>query len=509
MRSKKIESYEEPNRFRTHNRNNLRDKINMARNLYFFLLFIVAPLFSCERGDKPQSKDAPNILLIIADDLGYGDLECYGGIANTPNLNKLAKNGIRFTDFYAAAPNCSPSRAGLMTGRNPAQVGMYNYRPPNHPMHLRDSEVTIAEALQTQGYRTSHIGKWHLGCLPQDSALIHPQPHDQGFDYSFGTENNAQPSHLNPVNFVRNGKELAEQKGYSCQIVAEEAINWFDQHHNQEYPFFMYVAFHEPHAKVASPPELVEKYADFPIKDAEYLANIENLDMAVGKIIDYLVDHQLLENTLVLFSSDNGSYRQASNGELRAVKSYVYEGGIRVPGIIHWPALPKKGVEINEPVSFVDILPTVYDILEFEPVKPEQLDGTSIFSLLNGEKFGRVNPLYWFFYRSSPEIAVRVDDFMVLGKDQDTISRTHRFSQPDMAYISDMDLVDYELYDLTTDVGQRKNIIDSHPRSAFYKKVINDKLSDIQLNGYRWRSLPEATGTKKIKTEWVKYKRQQ
>lgn len=145
---------------------------------------------------------------MIADDMGYGDLDCYGGISNTPNLNKLAKNGILFTDFYAAASNCSPSRVGLLTGRSPARVGMYNYRPPNHPMHLRDGEVTIAEVLKDQGYQTSHIGKWHLGCLPQDPTLNHPQPHEQGFDYSLGTENNAQPSHLNPVNFVRNGKKL-------------------------------------------------------------------------------------------------------------------------------------------------------------------------------------------------------------------------------------------------------------------------------------------------------------
>jgi len=129
---------------------------------------------------------------MIADDMGYGDLECYGGISKTPNLNRLAKNGLRFTDFYAAASNCSPSRVGLLTGRSPARVGMYSYRPPNHPMHLRDGEVTIAEVLKDQGYQTSHIGKWHLGCLPQDSTLNHPQPHEQGFETSLGTENNSQ-----------------------------------------------------------------------------------------------------------------------------------------------------------------------------------------------------------------------------------------------------------------------------------------------------------------------------
>jgi arylsulfatase A len=478
----------------------------MTKPIYCLLPLIVL-LYGCGEEGNSTLNTKPNILLIIADDMGYGDLECYGGVSSTPNLNRLAANGFLFTDFYAAAPNCSPSRAGLMTGKSPAIVGMYNYRPPGHPLHLRDSEVTIAEVLQPQGYRTAHFGKWHLGCLPQDSALNHPQPHDQGFEYSFGTENNAIPSHLNPVNFVRNGEALPEQSGYSCQIVADEAINWWKNRTDTDKPFFTYVAFHEPHAKVASPPELVQKYAEYPAKDAEYLANIENLDLAVGRIIDYLTDAQLLDNTIVIFSSDNGSYRQASNGDLRAVKSYVYEGGIRVPGIIHWSALDSKGIEINEPVGFVDIMPTLCDILEIEPPEPANLDGTSILGLLNSQSFERPEPLYWYFYRTSPEIAVRVDDFMILGKDNDSIPRTHRFAEPDMNYIKNMDLVDYELYNLMQDQQQNNNLIESHPQSEFYQQLVKDKLKEIQQNGYYWDDLPEADGTKKIKTDWVKYQR--
>ncbi|WP_020529348.1 sulfatase-like hydrolase/transferase [Flexithrix dorotheae] len=477
----------------------------MHLNFYAFLL-LASLLISCARETAEQVKVKPNILLIVADDMGYGDLGCYEGFSNTPNLNKLAKNGIQFTDFYAAAPNCSPSRTGLLTGKSPAIVGMYNYRPPGHPIHLRDEEVTIAEVLKNQGYRTAHIGKWHLGCLPQDTLLNHPQPIDQGFDYSLGTENNAQPSHLNPVNFVRNGERLPEQQGYSCQILADEAVSWFENYRKDEDPFFMYLAFHEPHAKVASPPELVEKYGDFPQKDAEYLANIENLDLAVGRVISYLTDHQLLENTIVIFSSDNGSYRQASNGDLRAVKSYVYDGGIRVPGIFHWSGFSAKGL-ISEAAGFVDIMPTLCDILQISPFEDGELDGTSILGLLNGKAFERENPLFWYFYRTSPEIAVRMDQVMVLGKDQDTIPKAHRFSKPDMAYIKEMELLDYELYDLANDQGQDQNIISSHPNSAFYKQVVNEKLKEIQSKGYHWDKLPEPEGTLKVKTDWVKYKR--
>jgi arylsulfatase A len=206
----------------------------MRRYFWCFILFAIF-IAGCDSNEHVFIK--PNILLMIADDMGYSDLASYGGPSGTPHLDKLSASGIRFTDFYAAAPNCSPSRTGLMTGRSPAIVGMYNYRPPNHPMHLREEEVTIAEVLLEQNYQTAHIGKWHLGCLPQDSLLNHPQPMDQGFHYSFGTENNAQPSHLNPVNFVRNGEELPEQKGYSCQILTDEVINWLENHKGTDQPF--------------------------------------------------------------------------------------------------------------------------------------------------------------------------------------------------------------------------------------------------------------------------------
>ncbi len=481
--------------------------ISFMREYQVWIIILAICNFGCHENDERNLKQRPNILLMIADDMGYSDLSCYGGPSSTPHLNRLADSGIRFTNFYAAAPNCSPSRTGLMTGRSPAVVGMYNYRPPNHPMHLRDEEVTIAEVLGDQNYSTAHIGKWHLGCLPQDSTLNHPQPHDQGFQYSFGTENNAQPSHLDPVNFVRNGEELPEQKGYSCQILASEAINWFDAHKDSVQPFFMYVAFHEPHAKVASPPELVQKYSEYPMKDAEYLANIENLDSAAGRIINYMKEHQLMDNTLIIFSSDNGSYRQASNGKLRAVKSYVYEGGIRVPGIVHWPELKKQGAVIHEPAGFVDIMPTICDVLGIDPPEGRQLDGTSILPLLNGQEFERAQPLYWFFYRTSPEIAVRMGNMMILGKDNDTIPRTHRFSAPDMTYIKNMDLVEYELYNLEDDPSQYNNIISTFPDSSRYVQIINEKLQKIQSEGYKWHQLPEALGNKRMKTEWVKYSR--
>jgi len=167
-------------------------KIDMnTRNLiikFFLRIVFIFSLLNISCSDTNQSKSKqPNFIILLADDLGYSDLNCYGGKAITPNIDKLAGNGIKFTDFYAPVPNCSPSRVGLLTGRFPARTGMYSYRPEwgKHPMHLKMEEITIPEILKQYGYQTAHFGKWHLGCLPQDSLLQQPQPDQQGFDYSF------------------------------------------------------------------------------------------------------------------------------------------------------------------------------------------------------------------------------------------------------------------------------------------------------------------------------------
>lgn len=152
--------------------------------------------------DGADTSQPPNILLVLLDDSGWTDFGCYGSEIDTPNIDRVAEQGMRFTDCHAAAPNCSPSRAGLLTGRTPSRVGMYSYRPPKHVMHLRDEEVTIPELLKPRGYHTGHFGKWHLSTLQSKDQ---PSPQDQGFDYSLGTDNNASPSHRNAVNFVRNG----------------------------------------------------------------------------------------------------------------------------------------------------------------------------------------------------------------------------------------------------------------------------------------------------------------
>jgi len=485
------------------------------------MAFVTAILFSFVSFIKAQTKKKPNILILQADDLGYSDLNCYGGIAHTPNIDALAQNGIQFDNFYAAAPNCSPSRAGILTGRHPSRAGIYSYIPAGSSIsyipagssiHLQNEEITLAELLNSEGYQTVHFGKWHLGCLSQGNDCQQPQPQDQGFDYSFGTEANAEPSHHNPVNFVRNGNPLDTLKGFSCQLLVEEAKRWLKNESDKNKPFFFYLNFHEPHQKIASPLSLIDKYHKFnrnkvlssywnanvlPSKydefdrfDAKYYANVENMDRAVGELLNILRVKGELKNTLIFFTSDNGSYHKGSQPNLRGYKGEIYDGGIKVPGIIYWPEHFLKAKIVDEPVWYPDILPTLCDLLNIS-LPEKTLDGTSILPILEGKNFDRENPMFWFFYRGNPEAAMRIGDYSLVGFTGDSIPRTHYFSQKDTEFIQSAKFEKFELYDLERDPGQQHNLADSLPQKLNAMKTIFKKtFRDIVEEGPFWRSLP-------------------
>lgn len=448
------------------------------KSLLKLSLLSLATLTACSIQNDKNQDNTPNILFFLADDMGYRDPGCYGSRINTPIMDSLAEKGIKFTNFYAAAPNCSPSRAAVLTGRFPSRVGMYSYRPGGgHPMHLKDEEVTIAELLKENNYQTAHFGKWHLSIIPYDSAHPQPQPSDQGFDYSLGTKNNAKPSHKDPVNFVRNGKEIGKVDGYACQIVADEVIHWFDEHYDDSKPFFHCVWFHEPHKVVASPPELIANYPDASPEDAEYFANVENMDIAAGRILEEIRKRDLESETIIIFSSDNGPYRRGSQGELRGLKGEVLEGGIRVPGIFYWKDHFEGGRIIDEPAGLVDILPTILDICNFEQPEERVIDGTSILPLFEGKEIHRETPLFWYFYRSWPEAAIRMGDYNMLGYSEDTIPRMHSFFDKDMEFIKNSSLVDFELYNLVKDPAQQNNLYQQRPELA-------DSIREIFLKTY-------------------------
>lgn len=255
----------------------------------------------------------PNVVTLYVDDLGYRDIGCYDGPVKTPVLDKLAAGGVRFTDFHSGAPTCSPSRACFLTGRNHIRTGVYSVLDERfHRMHLLQSETTIAEMLKENGYATAHLGKWHLGMPVQNRD--NPTPADHGFDYWFGVVNGPGPSHKNPTNFLRNGKRVGTIQGYSCQIVVDEALTWLDQKRDGDEPFFLNLWFNEPHDPIAAPEEIVSQYGGLKEREAIYSGTIDNTDRAIGRLVEKLEKLGELDNTIIIYASDNGSYLQKRNG---------------------------------------------------------------------------------------------------------------------------------------------------------------------------------------------------
>ena len=430
-------------------------------------------LGACTQDELNNSEpSAPNFLVILVDDLGYGDLGSFGHtVIQTPNIDGLASEGLRLTDFYASAPMCSPSRAGLLTGRVPYRYGVYDWIPPEHEMHLPTSEVTIASLLREAGYATAIHGKWHLN--GKFNSPEQPQPDDQGFDYWFAVQY-SQP-HLDPKDFVRNGVPV-ETVGYAAQIVADDAVRWLQESSGNDKPFFQFVNFLEPHEPIISPPELVSQYAEHGIK-AEYYANVTNLDEAIGRILAALDDLGLADNTFVLFTSDNGPAQytpdgyfnksHGSAGPLKGYKRHMYEGGIRVPAIVRWPGHTRAGGTSSEPLSNVDILPTLAAIAGVTTPDDRVIDGGDMTPVFRGENVNRSVPLHWHFYDpwGGPQSVLRQGDWMI-GASWDVGDFHPLKAYYDMAEattIQNSKLADFELYNLADDIHQDLDLANEHP----------------------------------------------
>ena len=448
--------------------------------------------------DDPPKKDAPerpNILFMMSDDLGYGDIACYGHpVVKTPHIDRLASQGLRLTSYYAASPICSPSRAGLMTGRTPHRVGVHNWIGDGSPVHLPRGEITVAALLRDAGYDTCHVGKWHLN--GRFNEPDQPQPNDHGFNHWFSTQNNAIPSHQNPRNFVRNGEPVGELQGFSSHIVAEEAARWLKETHQREKPFFLYVCFHEPHEVIVSAQEYLDQYPDVDDnRRSERLANITQMDAAVGKILAALDESGHRDNTLVVFTSDNGpatppTHPFGSAGPLRGVKGNVYEGGIRVPAIIRWPGHSTAGKESDEPISAVDWLPTLCEIAGAQPPTDRTLDGASMLPLFDGEPIQRKRPLYWqFSFGATPKkVAIRDGDWKLLAGITPMPPRTGASILPgQMDEMKKAELTDFELYNLRNDIGETQEQSHAEPeRLADLKAKMREIYLEVREESPVW-----------------------
>lgn len=488
-------------------------------SLLFTLILGLIPLV--EVSQVRSEEQNPNIVVFLCDDLGYGDLGCYGHPKiKTPNLDQLADSGIRFTNFYSAAPVCSPSRVGLLTGRSPNKAGVFDWIPSSNgspkkngreQVHMRKGEVTIAKLLKKSGYETLLAGKWH--CNSQFNTKAQPQPGDFGFDHWFTTQNNALPSHENPKNYVRNGTPVGELKGYSCQLVVDEAIQWLegrtmkksdeDNSSEEDKPFFMYLPFHEPHEPVASPKELVEKY--LPVAknrdQAQYFANVENVDRAVGRLIAALNEKKIRENTLIIFTSDNGPetlnrYRRANRsygnpGELRGMKLHTHDAGFRVAGIVNWKGQIEAKQVSDQVVSSLDFLPTFCKLAKVSVPETLNVDGTDFMPATKGKSIGRRKPLVWCYYNAINQARVAMRDgklkvlaqLMTAEDPKKNLKRMDNLTEADRAVVANAKLAKFEIYDVTQDISETKNLY--NPDSATsqilvaklkdeYKKLVSD-----------------------------------
>lgn len=409
------------------------------RHLLTLAVLAWAALFSVA-----PAADKPNFVVIFADDLGINELSCYGRKDQpTPNLDRMAAEGLRFTCGYCSQPICSPSRAGLMTGKTPGRLHITTYLPGRpdaksqmvlHPkirMQLPLEEKTIAEYLKDAGYVTGCVGKWHLG-----NAGFTPK--EQGFDYVYSSAANTTPS--------------ATEGGKGEYAHTAHALEFLDQ--NKDKPFFLYVPYNTPHIPLAAKAELIEKHKDsfYPT----YAAMIETMDDCVGMILKKIKDLGLDDNTLVIFTSDNGGLSvlefpggpSTYNAPYRGGKGYVYEGGLREPTIVRWPGKIKPGVVTDTPIINLDILPTLVSLAGAPPATG--IDGFDISPLLLGKGTLPARQFKWHFphYNNQggrPSGALRDGDWK---------------------YIKYYDTGEVELYNLKSDIAETKNLASADPERA-------------------------------------------
>ncbi len=455
----------------------------------------------------------PNLVIVLCDDLGYGDIGCYGNeVVQTPHIDRFAEEGLRFTNCYSAAANCSPARTGLLTGRTPWRVGVHNWIPFMSPMHVPAEEITIATLLRDAGYATCLSGKWHLNGL--FNLPGQPQPNDHGFDHWFATQNNALPNHRNPYNFVRNAIPVGPLEGYAAHLVVDEALAWLESGRDPAQPFFLFVSFHEPHEPIATDPKYEQLYAQFedPAQRAHH-GNITQMDAAFGRLLTALDEPQLRESTLVFFTSDNGPaitgmHPYGSSGPLRDKKGAMYEGGIRVPGILRWPGQTQPGTVSDEPISGVDWLPTLCEAAQIDPPSDRALDGASLLPLLEGNPIKRSKPLYWQFNRSKSEVkvAIRDGDWKLLARlTGPQVTRGADITAEENESYKTAELTGFELYNLTEQLDESKDLKEEQPEVfATMRQKMEALYTEIRDESPTW---PEWTWPRYEgqRIEWPEY----
>ena len=407
------------------------------------LAFVPSPARATPEGLRP------NILILFADDLGYADLGIQGSKEiPTPHIDSLARHGVRFTSGYVSSAMCSPSRAGLLTGRSQSRFGHdINWEPewpvdPNDTRGLPLTEKTIADHLKAAGYHTGIVGKWHLGEAPP----FHPNR--RGFDeffgfiggghnYPTGSYRDSPPLHHYNTLLERNGAPQPATPGYLTTVLGEESAAFI--HRNKEKPWLLYTAFNAPHTPMQATPELLERVKHIEGEDRlTYAAMVVGMDDAIGRIIKQLRDDGLEERTLVFFLSDNGGPPEdnfSDNTPLRGRKGQMWEGGIRVPYLVQWKGVLPAGKTYDRPVSSMDILPTALAAAAATSIASQPLDGVDLVPFLTGQKSGDPHAMLFWRIAERDIWAVRSGDHKLIKQGQKT-----------------------NLYDLASDIREAKDL---------------------------------------------------
>lgn len=438
------------------------------------LLFGLVPVHA----DSPPR---PNVVFFYADDLGFGDLACYGSdVAQTPRLDQLASEGTRFTQFYVSHCVCSPTRASAITGQFPGRHAIYGHlshfasnRKRKMPNWLDVEAPSLPRSLQAAGYRTAMIGKWHLGggsgrtfqvsdlktpdidTSGRTKIVINhpdaPQVTEYGFHHVRTSIGNGPTwKHLQPWPEPHEIYTYMDQEWltFSSKAIADDTLAFLKRHQNdhQDQPFYINAWFKDVHTPHKPTAEMLAPFADLPEKARDHYAMVRYMDEQIGRVLDELEARGLRENTLVIFSSDNGAgkNRGGSNGPLRGWKHSLYEGGIREPFIVRWPdgGVPAGRVDETSVLNICDFTPTLARLGGAEMPDDYQSDGEDIIAALRGEAFERTKPQFWHYPTTKPSLAVRIGDWKLL-------------TNPDGKNL--------ELYDLASDVGETVNVADEQP----------------------------------------------
>lgn len=429
---------------------------------------------------QAQKNSTPNVIYILADDLGYGDVGCYGQtLIKTPNIDKMAAEGMQFMQHYSACTVSAPARCGLMTGKHNGHTeirgngGGKNADGEKYDTSLPASEVTIAEIFKQKNYATACIGKWGLGSVGSQG-----HPNSQGFDYFYGYLNQTHAHSYYPSYLIENETKVPlTGKQYSHDLIEEKALGFIKA--NKDKPFFLYLAITLPHAEIQIPDEYRKGLEDqfkpetphngnYTPQDkphATFAAMVHRTDMTVGRVEALLKELNIDKNTLVIFTSDNGPHKEGgadpkffqSSGPFRGIKRDLYEGGIRIPMIARWPDKVLKGVKNTNPSAFWDVLPTICDLIKVKT--PESTDGISFLPELLGKKQTRFHDFfYWEFHEQGGKQAVLRGDWKLIKL---------QALNPEKTY--------FELYNIKNDITESENLVTKYPDRLKELQEIMDK----------------------------------